>query len=368
MVDRNPPLPGAARLDVTVWDEQRLVAEASAASARSVAIGSPPRLVRLDLSGRWGAGGCVGWPDRVGRQGNHVRPGGPVAQAPRQHEVDEDRHVRGGRVVATMSRCIRLGVRHRVTALLPLAENLPGADRCARATCCALRRSLRRVPTPTRGPARVADGGVRRRAPRPAVVIDLATLPGAATPASAAACGAVTRRRRRARRLVDADGAAGERLWPMPLVDDYRERADSPVADLCNIGDPANTTTGGSSSGAVPAPSSSVPCRGRTSTSPARPRRRGRDNHQGAAGFGVGRCCGTSVTGFRAAARPSHWRRFRDRACSDRTRRWLVTDLVNIRYLTGFTGSAGCSSSAPTGHVVTDERYGEQAVLSRRVR
>jgi Xaa-Pro aminopeptidase len=41
----------------------------------------------------------------------------------------------------------------------------------------------------------------------------------------------------------------------------------------------------------------------------------------------------------------------------------LVTDLLNVRYLTGFTGSAGLLLLRATDAVlITDERYGEQAV------
>ena len=36
--------------------------------------------------------------------------------------------------------------------------------------------------------------------------------------------------------MADASAEAGERLWQLPLPDDYRPRLDSPVADIKNIG------------------------------------------------------------------------------------------------------------------------------------
>jgi leucyl aminopeptidase len=37
------------------------------------------------------------------------------------------------------------------------------------------------------------------------------------------------------RALDRAGDASGERVWPMPLVEDYRQFVDSDVADLCQI-------------------------------------------------------------------------------------------------------------------------------------
>jgi len=57
-----------------------------------------------------------------------------------------------------------------------------------------------------------------------------------------------------------------------------------------------------------------------------------------------------------------HLAAVRDRAALGPDEAMLVTDLVNIRYLTGFTGSAGLLVvGAGTATLVTDERYGEQA-------
>ena len=39
-------------------------------------------------------------------------------------------------------------------------------------------------------------------------------------------------------RVLDAARRAGELAWPLPLPAQYRERIDSPVADLRNIGEP----------------------------------------------------------------------------------------------------------------------------------
>jgi leucyl aminopeptidase len=39
-----------------------------------------------------------------------------------------------------------------------------------------------------------------------------------------------------ARRLLTAADAAGERVWQLPLIDEYREGLKSEVADLNNVG------------------------------------------------------------------------------------------------------------------------------------
>jgi leucyl aminopeptidase len=39
-----------------------------------------------------------------------------------------------------------------------------------------------------------------------------------------------------ARRLLSAADAAGERVWQLPLIDEYREGLKSEVADINNVG------------------------------------------------------------------------------------------------------------------------------------
>jgi leucyl aminopeptidase len=81
----------------------------------------------------------------------------------------------------------------------------------------------------------------------PDAMIDIATLTGAITRGLGrrhAGLYATSRPLRDA--LVAAGDEGGERLWPMPLVEEYRAALDSPVADLRNIGDPAKGYSGGS--------------------------------------------------------------------------------------------------------------------------
>jgi leucyl aminopeptidase len=70
----------------------------------------------------------------------------------------------------------------------------------------------------------------------PDLVVDLATLTGAVRVALGSSIAALfATDDELAAALLDSGTASGERLWRMPLVDDYRDGLDSPVADLSNV-------------------------------------------------------------------------------------------------------------------------------------
>jgi len=70
----------------------------------------------------------------------------------------------------------------------------------------------------------------------PDVMVDVATLTGAATMALSREMGAVFSPRPRLRKaLVAAGTAVGEPLWPMPLVESYRRALHSDIADQSHI-------------------------------------------------------------------------------------------------------------------------------------
>jgi len=79
----------------------------------------------------------------------------------------------------------------------------------------------------------------------PEVVIDVATLTGACIMALGHhASGMLTNKASLGRELAQAGNAIDDRLWELPLWDDYAEQLQSNFADMANIGGrPAGTIT-----------------------------------------------------------------------------------------------------------------------------
>jgi leucyl aminopeptidase len=72
---------------------------------------------------------------------------------------------------------------------------------------------------------------------KPDEMIDMATLTGACVVALGPQCsGLFSNNQPLARRLLGAAEAAGERVWQLPLIDEYRENLKSDVADFNNVG------------------------------------------------------------------------------------------------------------------------------------
>jgi leucyl aminopeptidase len=145
----------------------------------------------------------------------------------------------GAAVIATMSALAALGAPVRVTGLVAAAENLPSGT--------ALRvgdvirhyggRTVEVLNTDAEGRLVLADALAYADAElAPDVMVDLATLTGAARVALGSVMAALyATDDGLAAGLLAAGTASGDRLWRMPLAEDYRAGLDSPVADLANV-------------------------------------------------------------------------------------------------------------------------------------
>jgi len=72
---------------------------------------------------------------------------------------------------------------------------------------------------------------------KPQEMIDLATLTGACVVALGPLCsGVMWNNKPLADRILAAAAASGEKLWPLPLIEEYKEGLKSDVADLNNVG------------------------------------------------------------------------------------------------------------------------------------
>jgi leucyl aminopeptidase len=236
----------AAGLTVTIRDEKAMAAEGFG-GVLAVGRGSsrPPRFVEMTWSPRGAKRHVV----LVGK-GITFDSGGLSLKPPDSMPGMKTDMAGGAAVIATMTALRALGVKAKVTGLIPMAENMPGSDATRPGDVIRHYGGLTSevLNTDAEGRLVLADAiayAVARLSPDS--VVDIATLTGAASLGLGKRHGALYATSDGLRdRLVAASVAAGERLWPMPLVEDYRFALDSSIADLRNIGRRELNLSGGS--------------------------------------------------------------------------------------------------------------------------
>jgi leucyl aminopeptidase len=224
-----------AGLSLRVWNEQEL---ADAGFLGMIAVGSgsdrPPRLIELGYAPRGARRHVV----LVGK-GITFDSGGLSLKPNDAMKPMKTDMAAGGAVIAVMSALARLGVSHRVTGLIAAAENMPSgaAYRPGDVITQFGGRTVEVLNTDAEGRIVLADAIAYADAElAPDVIVDLATLTGAARIALGGSYAALySTSDDLADALLAAGEASGDRLWRMPLVDDYATSLDSPVADISHI-------------------------------------------------------------------------------------------------------------------------------------
>jgi leucyl aminopeptidase len=197
----------------------------------------PPRLVELSYAP---AGADARTPHVVLVGKGITFDTGGISLKPRESMVSMKTDMTGaGVVLAVLKACVLLDVKVRVTGLMPLAENTLGAGsyrpgdvvRHYGGTTTEVRN------TDAEGRLVLADALAYADAHLdPDVLVDIATLTGAATQALGRTHAALySTDDRLAAAFSQAGEASGERVWRMPLAEDYRPAIDSAVADVCQI-------------------------------------------------------------------------------------------------------------------------------------
>jgi leucyl aminopeptidase len=251
LAERAAQIADDTTLTVKVRDEDTLAAEGFGGIV-AVGHGStrPPRLIEMRYQPRGARTHVV----LVGK-GITFDSGG-LSIKPADGMVAMKTDMAGGAaVIAVMSALTDLGVRARVTGLIPAAENMPSgsAMRPGDVITHYGGTTVEVLNTDAEGRLVLADALAYADAKlRPDVIVDLATLTGAATLGVGRIHGAMyASEDALAGELVVAAHVAGEQVWRMPLVDDYRDALDSPIADLRNIGEPSTHYSGGSITAAL---------------------------------------------------------------------------------------------------------------------
>ncbi|TWJ19566.1 leucyl aminopeptidase [Geobacter argillaceus] len=150
-------------------------------------------------------------------------------------------------VLGTIRAAAELGLPVNVTGLVPLAENMPdgGAYKPGDIVTTLAGKTVEINNTDAEGRMILCDALHYAQRYKPAALIDLATLTGACLVALGdQATGMLGTDEGLTRAIARAGEATGERVWELPLWEEYGEAMKSDVADLKNAGGPhAGTIT-----------------------------------------------------------------------------------------------------------------------------
>jgi len=146
----------------------------------------------------------------------------------------------GAAVLAAMSAIGQIDLPLHVVGLVPATENMPSARAYKPGDVLTAMngKTIEVISTDAEGRLILADALVYAARFEPKAVVDLATLTGACVIAlgRGVAAGAFATDDPLLCRMQAASQLAGERIWPLPLFDDYLSKLESLTADLTNSG------------------------------------------------------------------------------------------------------------------------------------
>ncbi len=205
----------------------------------------PPKVVILEYKGSK----KTGWYALVGK-GITFDSGG-ISIKPSSGMEDMKFDMCGAAAVAmTTILAARLRLPLNIVAVMPLTENMPGgrAQKPGDVVKTLSGKTVEIISTDAEGRMILADAlNYAVKTYRPKAIIDLATLTGACVVAlGTEASGIMGSDDKLVKALIKAGEESGDRLWELPMWDDYKDLLKSEVADIKNAGSRwAGTIQGG---------------------------------------------------------------------------------------------------------------------------
>ena len=145
----------------------------------------------------------------------------------------------GAAVLGVVTAAARMELKVNLVAIIPAAENMPdgAAYRPGDVLTTMSKQTVEISNTDAEGRLILADGLTLASEYKPKTVIDIATLTGACAVALGQKCaGLFGNDPKLIEVLKKAGETSGDRVWPMPLFDDYFDLLKSEVADFKNAG------------------------------------------------------------------------------------------------------------------------------------
>ncbi len=234
------------RFKVTVFDKKKITAlKMGGLLAVNAGSANPPRLITLEHRPK-GAKKTV---LLVGKGVTFDTGGISIKPAAGMGEMKSDMSGAAA-VLATVTTASRLGIPVNVIGVIPATDNKTGSRAQNPGDVIRMMNGLTVEVDNTDAEGRLILGdalhyGITKF--KPDITIDLATLTGACVIALGQwAAGLMTNDEKLVKPLVAAGEKSFERVWPMPLFDEYNEQIKSVIADIKNVGGrPGGSLTAG---------------------------------------------------------------------------------------------------------------------------
>jgi leucyl aminopeptidase len=229
---------------ITILDRAAIAKEKMGALL-SVAQGSAeePRFIALEYKG------AEGPPIVLVGKGVTFDTGG-ISIKPAQNMEDMKYDMSGAAaVLGTFEALGRLKPKVNVVGLIPSTENMPSgtALKPGDVVTSHMGKTIEVINTDAEGRLILVDALSYARRYQPAAVIDIATLTGAIVVALGhSAAGVMGTDEKLVKEVREAGERAGERVWELPLWEEYRDLMKSDIADVKNSGGrPAGSISAG---------------------------------------------------------------------------------------------------------------------------
>jgi leucyl aminopeptidase len=230
------------KLKATILDKKEMEKQKMGALL-AVASGShqPPKLIALEYQGA----GKKDKPVVLVGKGVTFDTGG-ISLKPAA-EMDEMKFDMSGAasVLGTIKAIAEMNLPINVVAIIPATENMPGgsATKPGDVVTSMSGQTIEVLNTDAEGRLILCDALTYAERYDPEIVIDIATLTGACVIALGnIATGLMSNDDALTQEVIKAGEQAADRVWPLPLWDDYQELLKSNFADMANIGGRAGGT------------------------------------------------------------------------------------------------------------------------------
>jgi len=238
LADRAAAMAREMGLSVDILDEKR-IADLKMGALLSVAQGSaePPRVIVITYTPEKlnpGAPvlGLVGKAITFDTGGISIKPANDMEKM--KYDM-----CGGAAMIGAMRAIATLKPSCKVIAVVPSTENMPGgrAQKPGDVQISMAGKSIEVINTDAEGRLILADGIAYAKQLGCTHLVDAATLTGAVVVALANVnVGVFGSDQAFTDQLLASSRVAGEKMWPLPIDDDYREMIKSGIADIQNVG------------------------------------------------------------------------------------------------------------------------------------